>query len=273
MSGAVPPPAARSLGRAAGLPRPVCPGSGGCGCGGQAPTPQRALLRTVDARCGGGRRASPGGVALRRREGRLGSGALPPSTASPLGGLSGSAVHVLWARVCVCAVCVVPVRCLCAGGCVAVQRVPWCVVLPVFVCLPGASLSGDLLWCCARRVLGVPPSPRSSLARWLSYFFVRCCALVTLSSSLSLPALLPGISPCLRPGVCLGLPPCLLTWSWFPGPLLSLLLRPVRQREDEVVGLWAAARYGTGATIRGVFLCRRVGVGTARHTSVVTFVR
>ena len=35
-------------------------------------------------------------------EGRLRSGAPPPPTARPLGGLLGSATHVLWARVCRC---------------------------------------------------------------------------------------------------------------------------------------------------------------------------
>ena len=62
VSGAVPPPAARPLGRAAGVPRPVCPGCGRCGRGDPAPAPQRALLRAGVARCGVGGRASPGGV-------------------------------------------------------------------------------------------------------------------------------------------------------------------------------------------------------------------
>ena len=62
VSGAVPPPAARPLGRAAGVPRPVCPGCGRCGCGDQAPAPRRAPLRAGVARRGGGGRASPGGV-------------------------------------------------------------------------------------------------------------------------------------------------------------------------------------------------------------------
>ena len=35
-------------------------------------------------------------------EGRLRSGAVPPPTARPLAGLLGSAIHVLWARVCGC---------------------------------------------------------------------------------------------------------------------------------------------------------------------------
>ena len=62
MSGAVPPPALRPLGRAAGVPRPVCPRCGRCGRGDPAPAPQRAPLRAGIAHCGGGERASPGGL-------------------------------------------------------------------------------------------------------------------------------------------------------------------------------------------------------------------
>ena len=62
VSGAVPPPAACPLERAARVPRPVCPGCGQCGYGDPAPAPQRAPLRVGVARCGGGRGASRGGV-------------------------------------------------------------------------------------------------------------------------------------------------------------------------------------------------------------------
>ena len=102
MSGAVPPPAARPLERAAGVPRPVCSGGGPCGQGDAAPAQQRAPLRAGVARCGGGGRASPGGGAFHHCEGRLRSGAVPPPTARPPDGLLGSATHVLWARVCGC---------------------------------------------------------------------------------------------------------------------------------------------------------------------------
>ena len=102
VSGAVPPPAARRLGWAAGVPRPVCPGCGRCRRGDPAPAPQRAPLRAGVARCGGGGRASPGGGAFHRCEGRLRSGAPPPPTARLLGGLLGSATHVLLARACGC---------------------------------------------------------------------------------------------------------------------------------------------------------------------------
>ena len=62
VSGAVPPPAARPLGRVAGVPRPVCSGCGRCGRGDPAPVSQLAPLRGGVARCGGGGRASLGGV-------------------------------------------------------------------------------------------------------------------------------------------------------------------------------------------------------------------
>ena len=50
----------------------------------------------------GWRGAVPGGDAFHRCEGRLRSGAHPPPTARPLGGLLGSATHVLRARACGC---------------------------------------------------------------------------------------------------------------------------------------------------------------------------
>ena len=62
VSGAVPPLAARPLEWAARVPRPLCTRCGRCGRGDPAPAPQRAPLRAGVARCGGGGRASPGGV-------------------------------------------------------------------------------------------------------------------------------------------------------------------------------------------------------------------
>ena len=50
----------------------------------------------------GWRKGVPGGGAFHRYEGRLRSGAPPPPTARPLGGLLRPATHVLWARVCGC---------------------------------------------------------------------------------------------------------------------------------------------------------------------------
>ena len=62
VSGAVPPLAARPLERAARVPRPVCPGCGRCRRGDPAPVSQLAPLWAGVARCGSGRRASPGGI-------------------------------------------------------------------------------------------------------------------------------------------------------------------------------------------------------------------
>ena len=50
----------------------------------------------------GWRKGVPGEGAFNCCEGRLRSGAPPPPTACPLGGLLGSATHVLWARACGC---------------------------------------------------------------------------------------------------------------------------------------------------------------------------
>ena len=84
-------------GWAAGAHYPLAVGAGGCGRGDLSPTPQRALLRAGFARCGGGMRV-PGGGASCLGVGRPGSGALPPPTARPLGGLPGPTTHWLWVR-------------------------------------------------------------------------------------------------------------------------------------------------------------------------------
>ena len=70
----------------------------------------------------GWRKGAPGGGTFCRCEGRLRSGAPPPPAAGPLGGLSGSATHVRWTRVCSCGgpalspwpAC--PVGAVCRGG-------------------------------------------------------------------------------------------------------------------------------------------------------------
>ena len=73
--------------------------------------------------------------------------------------------------------------------CVAVRCVPWCVVLPPLVCLPAAPLSGALSWCCAPRVLVMPPFPHASLARLLA----TPLSLSLLRRSLSFPLLSVGL--------------------------------------------------------------------------------
>ena len=161
VSGAVPPPTARSLGGQPGPPTHWLWVRGGCGCGDPSPNPQSALFGAGFARCGGGGRAPGGGAppawvwgvrgwALSQPRvpapwagcrgplptgcgcrgmrvwrpvtnptgrtpaccgggkrvpgggtsclgvGRPGSGALPPQTARPLGGLQGPTTHMLW---------------------------------------------------------------------------------------------------------------------------------------------------------------------------------
>ena len=95
--GRSPTPDCPPSGRAAGTHYPLAVGAGGCGRGDPSPAPQRALLRAGLARCGGGMRV-PGGVASCLGVGRPGSGALPPPTARPLGGLPGPTIHWLWVR-------------------------------------------------------------------------------------------------------------------------------------------------------------------------------
>ena len=94
---ALPLPRLPAPGRAAGAHYPLAAGAGGCGRGDPSPTPQRALLRAGFAHCGGSTRA-PGGGAYCLGVGRPGSGALPPPTARPLGGLPGPTTHWLWVR-------------------------------------------------------------------------------------------------------------------------------------------------------------------------------
>ena len=122
VSGAVPPPAARPLGRAAGVPRPVCPGCSWCGRGDPAPAPQCAPLRAGVARFGGGGGASPGGV---------------PSAV--VRGVRGQALPLLrlpalWAG------CRGPLPMCCGRGCAGVGA-PHC---PFWLACPvGAACRGD----------------------------------------------------------------------------------------------------------------------------------
>ena len=95
--GRSPTPDCPPSGRAAGAHYQLAVGAGGCGRGDPSPTPQCALLRAGFARCGGGMRV-PGGGASCLGFGCPGSGALPPPTARPLGGLPGPTTHWLWVR-------------------------------------------------------------------------------------------------------------------------------------------------------------------------------
>ena len=276
MSGAVPLPSARPLGRAAGVPRPVCPGCGRCGRGDPALAPQRAPLRAGVACCWGGGRASLQGGAVRRCEGRLGSGAPPPPAARPPGGLSGSATHVLWARVCgrggpaLAPWLMCPVgSCAPRGwrGASGFRRPPFPAARPLGG-LPGTA--GHVLWArvwvfavCVVPVRCVPWCVVSPFAcpsgAPLSGASLRCCArcvpavppflrapparlLATPCSFRGFVALYPFLySPLARPSPWHAIFPLPRPWCVSPPLSLparrSLLLGPVRQRKDG--GMWA----------------------------------
>ena len=166
VSGAVPPPAARPLERAARVPRPVCPGCGQCGRGDPAPAPLRAPLRAGVARCGAGGRASPGGLPSAVVRGVWGQAPPLPRLPALWEGCRGSL-----ARCCGhgCG-CVRYVWCLC-GACRGARcrssLVPLVLPSPVLQC---DSLLTVFLPCplpCARPLLGCWPPPVSFLASLL----------------------------------------------------------------------------------------------------------
>ena len=195
--GRSPTPDCPPSGRAARAHYPLAVGAGGCWRGDPSPTPQRALLRAGFARCGGGTRA-PGGVASCLCVGPPGSGALPASTAHPLGGLPGPASHWPWVR--------------CAGVGTRLSLAP-CPVPRFVVCCahfpgsrhPVAVVAWHLSSClgCGRQ--------RASLACLVA---PRWCAaprpvrsLSVLRSALPLPWCLPpprGLSPQALLGGCAG---------------------------------------------------------------------
>ena len=175
VSGAVPPPAARPLERAARVPRPACPGRGRCGRGDPAPAPQRAPLRAGVARCGAGGRESPGGV---------------PSTI--VGGAWGQALSLsrlpahCWAgcrgSLGVCGVC----------GVCAVRVVVRGAARPLVLrCSPLQCLSAVLCSPCARRVPSPVRAP-CSFAGYPSFLSLLRCSLpfplpFSLTCTFSLP--------------------------------------------------------------------------------------
>ena len=122
VSGAVRPPTARPLGRAArGTATRVFRVRSVQEWG---PSTRSTACALANRRCSlwGWRKGVPGGGAFTRFEVRLRSGAPPPPTARPVGGLLGSATGLLRARACGCGgpsrspwpAC--PVRGACRGG-------------------------------------------------------------------------------------------------------------------------------------------------------------
>ena len=87
--GRSPTPDCPPSGRAAGAHYPLAVGAGGRGRGDPSPTPQRALLRAVFARCGGGMRA-PGGGHLLPGCGASGVGRSPTPDCPPSGRAAGA---------------------------------------------------------------------------------------------------------------------------------------------------------------------------------------
>ena len=126
-------------------PLPVCPGHRWCWHEGPSTDPTACALASRRCALWGRREGVPGGVALRSCEGRLRSGARPPPAARPQNRLSGSATHLLWARVCGRGGPALSLWLACpAGGCVprgggrparegwpsTVLRGVWCQALP-----------------------------------------------------------------------------------------------------------------------------------------------
>ena len=177
VSGAVPPPAARPPERAARVPRPACPGRGRCGRGDPAPAPQRAPLRAGVARCGGGGRASPGGVPSTIVRGAWGQALslsrLPPHCWLGCRGSLG-----------VCGVC---------GAC-AVRVVVRGAALPfVLRCSPLRCLGAVLCSPCARRVPSPVRAPCSFAGYPLFLSRLRCSLPFPLPLSLACTFSLPPL--------------------------------------------------------------------------------
>ena len=252
------------------------------------PSTGRTACALAGRRCSlwGWRKGVLGGGAFHHSEGRLRSGAPPPPTARPPGGLLGYATQVLWARVCGCggpalalwltcpvgacaprgrrgasgsgappsllpalwAGCRGPLATCCACGCGCVRcvwclcgacRGAWCCLSPVPLVPPSPVLRCGVVLAvclpcplpCARPLLGCWIPPVSFLASWL----------FTLSSTLRWLALLPGMHFFTASAlVCVSVFFLACFLGPGSGPLLSLLLGPVRQGEDG--GVWAFGR-------------------------------
>ena len=100
--------------------------------------PSSGALAPLRCSLWGWRKGVPEGGAFHHCGGRLRPGAVPPPTARPLGGLLGSATHVLWARVCGCGGPTLSPRPACpagaacrgvGGGPATVARGAWCQAL------------------------------------------------------------------------------------------------------------------------------------------------
>ena len=253
----------RPLGRAARVPRSLSLRRGSRGRGDPAPAQQG---------CGGGRSTSPGGGAPRHCDGAPGLRRLPSPGCPSMGRVARARRSLAvgagaWAWVCrpsvgraagpgcmwcvwfLCGVCVLVGAWRCGLCRVAVMRgaaslrsLPWCLspALPRVVVLAVACGYAPFPARVPCSATGYPPS---------SFCVV---AFLTLSPTLRWSALLPRVHlslPHLLPCVCLGIFPCLL--PCFLGPLVPLLLDPVRQRKAGGVGCCGGTSMGLNKTVGG----------------------
>ena len=168
VSGAVLPPAARPLERAARVPRTVCPGCGWTGRGNPAPAPRRAPLRAGAARRGGGGKASPGGLPSAVVRGVWGQALPLPRLPALWAGCRGSLATCCGrGRVGVCGVCgVCAVRVVVRGAAFLLSL--WCSPLRCF----GAVLCSPCA-CCTPFPARVP----CSAAGYPLFLLWLCCSL------------------------------------------------------------------------------------------------
>ena len=239
---------------------------------GRGPSTGPTARALAGRRCApwGWRKGVPGGGAVRRCEGRLGSGAPPPPAARPLGGLLGSATHVLSVQ-------------MCGRGGPAPAPWPAC---PVGGCTPwggggrlgsgapssllptlSAGCRGPLATCRGRRCVCVRCvwclcgawCRLSPVPLVLPSLVLRCGVVPAVCR---VPAVLPSLraflarllaTPCffrgfvaLYPFLCSPFslvctfslpPPWCVSLSFSVPARLSLSLRPARQRKDR--GMWA----------------------------------
>ena len=218
VSGAVPPPAARPLKRAARVPRPVCPGCGLCGRGKHAPAPRRAPLRAGVARSGGGGRAPLGGLPSAVVRGVWGQALPLPRLPALWAGCRGS-LATCCGRGCGCVPCV---WCLC-GACRGARCRFSLVPLETLMVLPSPVLRcGVVLAVCLPFPL---PCARPLLGCWLPPVSFVASLLFTPSST---P--LPGTH--FFPASAL----VRVSLSFLDGSSFSLV-GPCEQRKDG--GMWA----------------------------------
>ena len=244
VSGAVPPPDARPLERAARVPRPVCPGCSRCGRGDPAPAPRRAPLRAGVAGCGGGGSASPGGLPSAVVRGVWGQTLPLPRLPALWAGCRGSLG--------VCGVC---------GVCAMRVVVRGAALLLSLWCSPLRCLGAVLRSPCACRAPFPVRAPCSAAGYPLFLYWLRC----------SLPFLYPSpwhaLFPCLRFGACLGLFPCrlIVLSRW------AFSFEPAKRKDAN--GRAAAGHFVAPWHLVSAILGRSFSPAAVRYVTCLCFVR